>query len=462
MGYGCQRTSLVELHDGYLFVNYNLFLFYVPNAFPINRLKLKIFFGLCPDRAAGLPRIDLSPRKAHAIYFALRVAQIPIARAVLQVFISYRWEDQAHCDRVYELAKRLEAEGITVILDRFANERTFHGGGPDEGWPAWCVKQAEHGRVIVIGSSGWFSRYAPDPSAPPANGLGAAAEAGVIRQRIYNLAGVNPDIRIVTFGRTDSHTFPIDLQRYHGFADPDDFSNLVCWLKGIPIVTPPAPDWPDARPALLWPMADHADVRAALEQLLTRQAPWRLLSLRGPSEAGKSHITRQILRNALKLPGLACGRFDFKGTTDVEAELRALVQELKVPFPATGASLNARLSQVLDSLRQRRHPALLIFDTYEAASGEAQNWIEKQLLYALIRSPWLRIVIAGQLVPSRTGALWEDEACDPLELKPPPPAEWLVYGQTYKTGLNLKLVRKVHKLCGGRPSLLAKVFGPAN
>ena len=45
-------------------------------------------------------------------------------------------------------------------------------------------------------------------------------------------------------------------------------------------------------------------------------------------------------------------------------------------------------------LKQRARPALLVFDTYEAA-GEAQDWMEKQLLPSLIRATWLRVVMAG-------------------------------------------------------------------
>jgi hypothetical protein len=80
-------------------------------------------------------------------------------------------------------------------------------------------------------------------------------------------------------------------------------------------------------------MADHTEARAAFERLLTRNALWRCLPLRGSSETGKSHITRQMLANAIQMPDLACGRFDFKGTIDVDAELRAFVQYLDVPSP---------------------------------------------------------------------------------------------------------------------------------
>ena len=82
--------------------------------------------------------------------------------------------------------------------------------------------------------------------------------------------------------------------------------------------------WPEPRAPLLWPMADHSGVREAFARLLARDATWRFLPIRGPTETGKSHITKQMLANALRIPELACGRFDFKGTTDMDAEVQHL------------------------------------------------------------------------------------------------------------------------------------------
>ena len=130
-------------------------------------------------------------------------------------------------------------------------------------------------------------------------------------------------------------------------------------------------------------MADHSRIREAFARLLARDATWRFLPILGPSETGKSHITNQMLANALRIPELACGRFDFKGTTDMDAEVRTFVQELGVPPPPANARLNERLGHILDALKQRARPAFLVFDTYEAA-GKAQDWVEKQLLPSLI------------------------------------------------------------------------------
>lgn len=217
--------------------------------------------------------------------------------------------------------------------------------------------------------------------------------------------------------------------------------------------------WAENPPPLEWPMADHTGAREAFASLLARNARWRYLPLRGPSEVGKSHITRQMLANALRVPDLACGRFDFKGTTDMDAELSAFVQDLGVPLPPPSPRLNDRLAHILNELKQRARPALLVFDTYEAA-GEARDWVEKQLLSSLIRATWLRVVIAGQVVPSAGSAVWSSIAPTPLELKPPPPADWFAFGKHHRADLTLADVETACRLASNKASLLAQLFGP--
>jgi len=217
--------------------------------------------------------------------------------------------------------------------------------------------------------------------------------------------------------------------------------------------------WPETPTSLLWPMADHSGVREAFAHLLDREAPWRFLPILGPTETGKSHITKQMLANALRIPGLACGRFDFKGTTGMDAEVRAfVVQDLGVPLPPASPQLNERLGHILDELKRRARPTFVVFDTYEAA-GEAQDWVEKQLLPSLIRATWLRVVIAGQRVPESAG-IWASVACPPLQLVPPPPADWFEYGKQHRPGLTLAQVKIACGLARNKASLLAQLLGP--
>jgi hypothetical protein len=222
------------------------------------------------------------------------------------------------------------------------------------------------------------------------------------------------------------------------------------------------PGWPETPPKLDWPMADHSGAREAFATLLTRNAPWRFLPVHGPSETGKSHITHQMLADALRIPDLACGRFDFKGSTDMDAEVHAFVQVLDVLLPLESTRLNERLRHILRTLIEHKQPTLLIFDTYEAAGKPQEDWVERELLTTLVRAPWLRIVIAGQHVPKSFGVVWASVARAAVEVKPPPPADWFDYGKQHRPELKLEEVETAWRLANEKVSLLAQLLDPVN
>lgn len=218
-------------------------------------------------------------------------------------------------------------------------------------------------------------------------------------------------------------------------------------------------DWPETPPPLSWPMADHSSAREAFAELLSSRSRWRFLPIRGVSETGKSHISRQMLANALAIPDIACGRFDFKGTTSMDSEVRAFVQDLGVPMPPSDRKLHERLGGVLDELKRLSHPTLLIFDTYEMV-GEAQEWVERQLLPCLIRGTWLRVVITGQKVPNSAGSVCAAVARPAVQLVPPQPVDWFDYGKLHRHDLTLAEVETACRLASLKPSLMAQLLGP--
>jgi hypothetical protein len=227
-------------------------------------------------------------------------------------------------------------------------------------------------------------------------------------------------------------------------------------------VPPVVPSWPNASLSLHWPMANHSGVRESFTHLLLHNTSTRCLLVRGPSESGKSYITQQMLSNILhmeNLPQIACGRFDFKGTTDTDAAVRIFIQHLGVPLPPANLPLHERLLHIFVSLK-RNIPTVLIFDTYEAASVTAQNWVEKELLPSIIRSGWLRIIVVGQLVPEPHGTIWEQNSLPILDLKSPQPADWFEYSRQYRNDLTLSDVEAGCLLARNKASILAHLFGP--
>lgn len=266
---------------------------------------------------------------------------------------------------------------------------------------------------------------------------------GDVRGILFNT--IVPDVR----NRTPDETAELIVQRLRLIV-PDLNPGTGSLIAGF--------SWPEPPESLHWPMADHSGVREAFARLLARNATWRFLSIRGSSETGKSHITRQMLDNALLIPELACGRFDFKGTTGMDDEVRAFVQDLGVPEPPASPRLNERLGHILGGLKQRARPALLVFDTYEHA-GEAQDWVERQLLPSLIRATWLRVVIAGQRVPESAGAVGASVARASLQLVPPQPSDWFEYGKQYRPDLTLADVETACRLTN-KASLLKQLLVP--
>jgi hypothetical protein len=223
---------------------------------------------------------------------------------------------------------------------------------------------------------------------------------------------------------------------------------------------PAGPDWPEVAPSFDWPVADHSEAQRAFAQLITRAAPFRILPIQGISETGKSHLSKQFLGNSFKIQGLSRGRFDFKGSSDMDSELRDFAERLKVKAPAPGTGVSAQLANIFASLEASARPTLIIFDTFELA-GEAERWVKQNLLLSVISAPWLRVIIVGQRVPDRLGEPWAGVSSPPIELRLPTAEEWFEYGQPHRPGLTLEFVRQAHEFSRGKSSVLNQLVGPA-
>ncbi len=118
---------------------------------------------------------------------------------------------------------------------------------------------------------------------------------------------------------------------------------------------PVAARWPSDPPMLHWPMADHGEAREAFAKLLCGAAPERALLVRGASETGKSHMSKQMIRNAMPLPEVVSGRFDFKGTTSIGVEIEAFSQPLDIE-PPTGRDIKGAAGQDLHAVAAESTP----------------------------------------------------------------------------------------------------------
>ncbi|HEV3315840.1 MAG TPA: SEFIR domain-containing protein [Candidatus Angelobacter sp.] len=378
-----------------------------------------------------------------------------------QVFISYRHESPEHSQGVRRLGELLRQAKIPIMLDQFFLEQ--HPGGPDTGWPQWCEDCANQSAcVLIIASEGWFAAY--EKSGPSGIGLGAATEADLFRQELWDEKGNNARIRVTFLHTVAADKIPVRLRAWHQFwpfQSNESLEQLVKWitnrlnLQGIEL---PSVQWP--QPLEFQPdLADRNKKEwPAVVDLLAGRSRERILIFEGGSGLGKSELLRQTSAYAQKL-GLPVAQIDFKGgVLKIEDVLGIIDLELGAHLPnfsRDGANKSHMLRKDLRGLRQ---PVLLIFDSYEAGAANQfiADWLSQQLLTEVGTALGLAVIISGQKAPDFANAGWRELARH-LPLTPITEIEhWQVWvSRRYPAFHDKGDLLTLLKLAEGNPSAMA-------
>lgn len=353
------------------------------------------------------------------------------------IFISYSHDSEDHKQRVSELAGRLRNEGIEVIVD--ADKLP---GGPDEGWPAWSPNQVRLADKVLIVASRIYKDIYECRMPPTGGGFGCASEIAIIKQEVYDSAGINPKYRVVVLREPDGGCIPVEMKRYQSFHLPNatGFKDLTDWIRGVCPATPappsaittPAPcvTWPDPPPSFTRKQADRNDQFQAFAEMVTGRSSKRILLLRGASNSGKTGLLREMEEYARSLP-LIWARADFKGAEGLESILSVLALEFE-PYPGVlaefvGADASSHPNAFLKGLSHHAAPLVIALDSYEQANPEAQSWVEGQFLGRVDRLDAVVVVIGGQSVPDSGKYPWGSRSI--LWDMPPltEPKIWLEY-----------------------------------
>lgn len=193
------------------------------------------------------------------------------------------------------------------------------------------------------------------------------------------------------------------------------------------------------------PLADYIEERSAFEALLAAKCRKPILMFRGETGYGKTTLLSYCLEN---LPA---------GTTSIPVQLRGMTVNVAEIFSRAGeylgweslpnftrrvaelegtpkvqvdgnwlSGINNRINIVLraksPAARDDRRVALteawfgdmkavqqivlFVFDTYENSNSEVQEWISGPFLSRAARSSKVRILIAGQKLPSENNIEW--------------------------------------------------------
>jgi hypothetical protein len=338
-----------------------------------------------------------------------------------QVFISYRHESKEHAANVHRLGVLLRKANIPVELDQFYLET--HPGGPDFGWPQWCEDRANESEcVLIIASEGWFDAY--EKKGTPRSGLGAATEADLFRQALWDAKGYNERIRLTYLHQLDEAKIPVRLRAWHRFrpfALSEDLQQLIRWIAdrlGRNDIEQPVIDWPSAIPYKPKIADRNKKEWPAIVDLLCGVSRERILLVEGKSGVGKTELIRQTKAYS-KILRIPTAHVDFKAgivhTDSVLGQIRLDLRDQLPAFIRDGTNKDYLLREDLRSLRQ---PVLLIFDTYESAASNkpVTDWLSQILLSEVETSLGLAVIVAGQEVPDPTFASWRDYArCLSLE-----------------------------------------------
>lgn len=376
---------------------------------------------------------------------------------VAQVFISYRQIDDAQRLRVRTFAERVRGCGIDVVLDQFYKDA--HPGGPPEGWPKWSSDQAiATERVLIIGNAPWFRCF--EGTEKPGTGLGAACEAGNIRQRLYDLAGINDIIRVVYFEKADVSAISFELKRYDRFHADDHFDDIIAWLGGTaPATTAAAPatclTWPARCTTFLPDMANRLEEFEFFASTLCDSVQQRATLVSAGSDHGKTRLVTEFHRYGCEVLGPdACAFIDFKGRGSVDHIWDTLSLDLGSRLPGLSDRSPGRLRE---GLRKATAPVLLSFDAFEQGTEEARDFVQKHLLADLGRTNAMRLLIAGQpqAMPDPKKAAWEAHARRYDLGNIPDPQPWVDWAARVYRLIPENSVRTIVACSGGAPGVIA-------
>lgn len=195
-------------------------------------------------------------------------------------------------------------------------------------------------------------------------------------------------------------------------------------------------------------LANYKKEQRLFKQLLAAECDSRILLLQGGSGVGKTTLLQVCLSAAREQGQFHCVPLDFKGaaldildllhqigeavkwenlanftqmieqihssTVNVNIKATSLIgfkNRLQVILPSENSEqrklvlLELTKALLLD-LKSLERAVLFVFDTYEKALQEVQDWVFQHLLTEVAKNTGLRVVLAGQTVPDEKTIQW--------------------------------------------------------
>lgn len=100
------------------------------------------------------------------------------------------------------------------------------------------------------------------------------------------------------------------------------------------------------------------------------------------------------------------------------------------------------------------HPTVLLFDTFDGASVNIQNWLNEQILVALFQMPNIYIVVAGRELPDLPDILLENS--ETYELSPVSLDDHMSYCSSLGLNVSQEVIEAFHDAFDGIPGLFSE------
>jgi hypothetical protein len=336
------------------------------------------------------------------------------------VFVSYSDDSPEHLERVRGLAGRLMRDGLKVVIDFFQNV-------PKEGWPSWCERQVQQAsKVLVVITSTYNERYYNGE--PSSKGLGAAFEALLIRQELDQSQGPSPKYRVVIFDDAEEKFIPGKLRSNKSYclSDPNDYKELLLWLREEATVVPSPVVWPEPADKFLPRLADRKSEFSHFKRVISGRVPKRILLLKGSSGYGKTALLRGLIAYCKEVK-VAYGVVDTEGRS-----LEQVLQTIHSDLGALTRNFHAAREQrpagdFLADLDRMGTPVVIAIDNYHKAIDSVRSWVDYQLLPVVTKLPAVVLILCGAELPDPNRYLWAEMAA-PFELLAiPMPEEWFEF-----------------------------------
>jgi hypothetical protein len=215
-----------------------------------------------------------------------------------RVFVSYSHDSEAHRARALGLSDQLRVDLVDARIDRYVQ------GTPPEGWPTWMHDQIEAADFVLVVCTETYARRALKRE-EPGRGLGAAWEAGIVTQLVYEDQGRTRKFIPVVFDAGDVAHVPVYLRgaTHYRVGDPAEYARLLDHLLGrhatpmLPLGTP-RPAVGSSGPEVGSPAPSHAAFSGAGADAGAGAAP---LGRRPPPERARGDGARGVGRAPRKL-----------------------------------------------------------------------------------------------------------------------------------------------------------------